>query len=555
MITQETLDSIGITAKDAGSEWVMECPYCGKPDHLYLNKTTSLFKCHRCGEAGGWARLRKEYGATEGITPPPEKKYTYPTEDYVIQCQKKLLGPGGTAALEYLASRKIDTKLVMQFKLGLDKKDGNPVVCIPIYEDGKPVNIKYRSIPPREKHYTRYAGGKTALFNGDVLKNVKDEEIVFITEGEIDAMTLVSMGYTAVGVTGGAETIQSDWIDRLAKVKHVYIAYDNDQSGESGAKKLAKRLGLERCYRVKLPTKDANQFVADGHTKEEFQQCVEEAEQFGVDNVCTTLQAFIELTKEYDRNTDDTALYPPWGEVRRLTGAFEPGDLVVLSAPPKVGKTTFALNMALSWASQGHPVLFYCLEMRPARLVRQAIKRTLRKEDRELTPQVLLEGYKEMAEWPIYWGYNHKKLSPDIVFETMREAYKRYGIEAIVFDNLHYLARDITHQVQEVSYISRTMKLIAEELEIPLILIAQPRKIGRNAVAGIEDLKDSSSIGADADHVIILHRDKTTQKSEAEASFKAETLVRVDASRFHAGGETFLYYDGAKALFTPIARL
>lgn len=555
MITTEFLSSIGITAKDEGSEWAMECPYCGKPGHLYLNKTTNLFKCHHCGEAGGWTKLRKEYGAAEGITPPPEKKYKYPTEDYVIQCQKKLMGPSGTVVLDYLASRKIDTRVAMQFKLGYDKKDGKPLLCIPIYEDGQPVNIKYRSIPPQEKTFTRWPGGKTALFNGDVLKSVKDEEIVFITEGEIDAMTLASMGHTAVGVTGGAETIQPEWIDRLAKVKTVYIAYDNDAQGESGGKKLAKRLGLDRCYRLKLPVKDANQFIVDGHTVEEFGQLVQDAEQYGIDNVCTTFQAFMELTKEYDRKMDDTALYPPWENVQRLTGAFEPGDLVVLSAPPKVGKTTFALNMALNWAQNRHPVLFYCLEMRPPRLLRQSIKKVMRREDHELTPKVLLDGYQRIAEWPMYWGYNSRQLTPDIVFDTMREAYKRYGIEVIVFDNLHYLARDIKHQTQEVSYISRTMKLIAEELEIPLILIAQPRKIERNAVAGIEDLKDSASIGADADHVIILHRKKTAKNTEATEAFMPETMVRVDASRFHAGGETFLYYDGARSYFGELAKL
>jgi replicative DNA helicase len=160
-----------------------------------------------------------------------------------------------------------------------------------------------------------------------------------------------------------------------------------------------------------------------------------------------------------------------------LTGAFEPGDLIVISAKEKTGKSTFALNMAYQWAKQGHPVLFYCLEMRPSRLLRKLIQIALRKTNEELTPAVLLNGYNQISECPIYWGYNYKKVSADIIFDTIRLAFRSYGIEAVVFDNLHYLARDITHQTQEIGLISRSFKLLAEELEILIVLIAQPRKL------------------------------------------------------------------------------
>ena len=96
-------------------------------------------------------------------------------------------------------------------------------------------------------------------------------------------------------------------------------------------------------------------------------------------------------------------------------------------------------------------------------------------------------------------------------------------------------------------------RLLAEELEIPIILIAQPRKIERNGIMGIEDLKDSASIGADADQVIILYREKT-KAHEGGQSFKPETLVRVDASRYHPGGETILVFDGSTGCFAEMER-
>ncbi|WP_028895388.1 DnaB-like helicase C-terminal domain-containing protein [Syntrophorhabdus aromaticivorans] len=552
MISSELLTSLGIDHQRKGAEFVLDCPYCGKDRHLYLN-VSGAFKCHHCSESGGWARLRKEYGAIPSIQAPKDKPFSLPSEEYVRGCSKKLLGPSGASAVEYLYRRKIALEQIHSFRLGMDTKNGQPVLVIPTFEDGKPVNIKYRTIPPAEKQFFRWPGGKSALFNADILKTLKDDDPVFVTEGEIDAITLSGMGFPAVGITGGAGTINPEWIEQLERFKKIVLVYDSDNAGRGGARKIARRIGLERCYNVILPTKDVNEFVTQEHTKDEFQRLVAEARQFDVENVCSIHQAFADLSREYDKQHDATCLSPHWPSVEKLTGDFQAGDLIVVSAKEKTGKTTWVLNMAHQWAKQGHPVLFYCLEMRPSRLVRKLIQIVLRKRDEELTPKVLLDGYREIAEYPLFWGYNYKKVAADVVFETIRLAWKRYGIEAVVFDNLHYLARDITHQVQEVGYISRSFKLLAEELEIPIILIAQPRKIQRNGIMGIEDLKDSSSIGADSDQVIILYREKTKATEGGEASFKPETLIRVDASRYKPGGETLLYFDGATGTYAEIA--
>lgn len=908
MITVEMLETLGIGYNQKGSEFIIDCAYCGKQKHLYLNES-GAWKCHHCGEAGAWATLRKEYG--EAIQAPEERTSVKPlTEQHIEECFKRLLGQNGQDVCAYLQDRKIGRDLVHRFMLGLEKKEGVPCLAIPIYRGKKPVNIKYRTIPPAEKQFYRWPGGESALFNGDILADLKETDPVIITEGELDCISLCGYGLNVVGVTGGAQTFAPSWIRQLEKFKRIFLCYDSDDKGQRGAADVAKRLDLQRCYNVILPCKDANQWLQDGRSKEEFDALLAKAERFPIENVVTSRVAFAELVRDYDRQKTGTALGPHWPNVRALTGDFMPGDLVVVSAKEKTGKclgkgtpvlmfdgtiksveeivpgellmgddskprlvkalgrgvgnlyrikqkkrndyivnedhilvlqrtrmnkqgyicprridrgpeirndplageirdwalkdylcnnkteklkwrgmacavefpnreifidpyflglwlgdgttanqsitniepeiktwlfeyalsmglmlsvrkykdraptlsiiskagsegnrdnnlmgrmkeyglfgnkhipepfmindsrnrlqllagiidtdgwvdshsiaitlkvkrlaeevqfvarslgfratmrevkktikarnfvgeywkitisgdlskiplrvlrkrsairstyrrnplvtgieieaigvgeyfgfelngngrfllgdftithnTTWALNLAYEWVKGGHSVLFYCLEMRPGRLYRHMMQIHSRKTNEELNPLKMMEIHGEIGVYPIYWAYNFKKTTYELVFETMRLAVKRYGIEAIVFDNLHYMARDIAHQTQEVGFLSRSFKLLAEELEVPILLVAQPRKIEREAIMGIEDLKDSSSIGADADQVIILWREKTKAREGQQSSFKPQTLVRVDASRFLPGGETLLYFDGPKKIFGEV---
>ncbi len=127
----------------------------------------------------------------------------------------------------------------------------------------------------------------------------------------------------------------------------------------------------------------------------------------------------------------------------------------------------------------------------------------------------------------------------------------RTELDIFVFDHLHFLCRSINNQVQEVGLAVQAFKFMAEELEVPVILIAQPRKIQPDTIMTAMDLKDSSSIYSDCDHLIILHRNRmaSSQVSEGtglhDQAFDPLTLVRVEASRYNAGGEATLHYYGA----------
>jgi replicative DNA helicase len=130
----------------------------------------------------------------------------------------------------------------------------------------------------------------------------------------------------------------------------------------------------------------------------------------------------------------------------------------------------------------------------------------------------------------------------------------------VVFDHLHFLCRSISNQVQEIGLAVQSFKFLAEEMEIPIILIAQPRKIQPDSIMTAQDLKDSSAIFSDCDHLLILHRQRVGGSKETlkgkqpphDQAYDPVTLVRVEASRYSPGGEALLYFHGEWSRFDEI---
>jgi replicative DNA helicase len=196
--------------------------------------------------------------------------------------------------------------------------------------------------------------------------------------------------------------------------------------------------------------------------------------------------------------------------------------------------------------------------MRPTRLADKLVQMERGKAMEDLIPLDYTMTRWKMKKKPLFFidpAWQKQTLKVEDVFEKIREVVKRYGIKFVVFDHLHFLVRSLQYVTAEIGQVTRGFKLLAEELEIVMILIAQPRKTNSTKPITSEDLKDSQSIHADADQVVIMHRDPIPAKStdlendETQEVLDPKMLVRIDAARFRGGGQPFLYYDGATARF------
>jgi replicative DNA helicase len=298
---------------------------------------------------------------------------------------------------------------------------------------------------------------------------------------------------------------------------------------------------------VELPdNRDVNDFFQE-HDLFDFQTLLNQAQKFDLPGIISIDTALNLLLLERQRNEENQGLFTPWENVNRISRGFKPGDLIIVAAPPKIGKTTWCLDIARYQALQGVPVLFFCLEMRPERLARKIIQAICEREC-PTDDDDIRTAMQDLKDLPLYLAHSFKKEKLEDVLSLIREAIKRYDLKLIIFDNLHYLARSISNVNEEVGQAAQAFKLLAEEMEIPIILIAQPRKQeNRNEVMRADDIKYSNAVHADCDQMIILHRKRIATKAKKinpkdfvsnEESFDSVTLVRIEAHRYGPGGET-----------------
>lgn len=207
-------------------------------------------------------------------------------------------------------------------------------------------------------------------------------------------------------------------------------------------------------------------------------------------------------------------------DLDNMTAGLQRSDLLILAARPAMGKTTLVTNLAYNVATIAkQPVLFFSLEMSKEQLVDRMLAdasgvdswniRTGNLSDDDFAK--LSEAMGEMAEAPIYIDD-----TPGLSVLEMRTKARRAAHEAplglIIVDYLQLMqgsGRNDGNRVQEVSEISRGLKLIARELNVPLIALSQlSRSVEQreDKRPQLSDLRESGSIEQDADIVMFIHR-------------------------------------------------
>jgi 5S rRNA maturation endonuclease (ribonuclease M5) len=557
-----------------------DCPFCQDNNyHFYLGVTVDnlgLWNCFKCsgGHEGGaknWYRLKKALLGDELIIhspfqPQPKKAINEKTK-FILEWNTALYSDVDT--LEWLyKERNIHPDLVNTYKLGVttitspNTKKQVKALTIPYFFKNNLVNVKFRVLPPEPKEFIRLPHAQSILYNYDHIDLTQN--YIFICEGELDAISLVQAGETnVVSITVGAKSFIPEWYDLLKRFELIYLVLDNDVVGQEGANVLAERLGKDRCLNILLPygtkdnpIKDLNDYFKE-HNINEFKGVALKATNFPLDTIYTVESVTEGIIRRLEGGKGLLEGYEtPWPSLNQKMGVMARGDLIYLSAKPKSGKTSIALNICYNLSVNSKvPTLLFCLEMPPDRLVHKLIARH-RMVDNVLLDDVYMTKLQfQENEVPLYFGYTTEKkyLNIDSITKLFELARKKYGIELFVFDNLQFLCRSIAHVYQEVAKTSRDFKLLAMNLNVPIIVIAQPRKLAETELMSSVDLKDSASLEADADTILIAHRKSlikeqlSTVQLEHDSNLSPIVRVAVDRCRYAMGGFTSLYFSGSQS--------
>ena len=557
----ENLESKNIEYKREGNEALIICPYCHK-QKLSINVQTGVYKCWHCKALepsspyiqGHISQLQKEWGDIASISDlKTVSTITREKEDEIdftqkAQDQHDVIFKHKNA-VKYLMKRGFSEDDINNFKLGYKTDKNEEWISIPIYEGNVVKLIKYRKITDNTdaKKYDREKGGKSILYNQDKIDLF---DTIIITEGEIDCLTLLSRGYeNVVGLTVGASTLKPEWYDLLNKKEKIILILDSDDVGQASAKNIwATRLGVHRCYNVVLPKNlDINDYFLR-YTKESFDELIKSAIQFKVDGV-VSLEESLYMMYDWSLDEENTRIFQlPWENVNRLIGGgLQRKRLTIVGGTPGTGKTSWALQVCYHLAKEYNiPSLFWCLEMPEIALATKIIQvhNDLMIEDISFGDALIY--MMELKDIPIYFGYS-SNMKAKTFYNTMVEVRNRYGVEFGVFDNLQRMVR--TGEESDIGSASGVFKDITMDLNIPFIVISQPRKLSSSeSVPTNDDLKGSSAIPADADEIIWLYR-KTVKDARGNSAMEPETHVIVSKSRFSSGGKTFLKFFGEKSKF------
>ncbi len=251
-------------------------------------------------------------------------------------------------------------------------------------------------------------------------------------------------------------------------------------------------------------------------------------------------------------------------DLDKKTAGLQKGDLVIIGARPAMGKTTFAQNLAYNIANINKKgVLFFSMEMAANEIVDRMISdiadvdnwrmRTGNLSDEEFSR--IGDALGDIDELPIYIDDTSSMTIAELRNKA-RRAMHDHGISVVIVDYLQLMAgsdRYAGNRVQEVTEISRGLKVLARELEIPVVALAQ---LSRNVTGRddprpvLSDLRESGSIEQDADLVMFLHRPDYYKKPEEEDTNVTELLIR--KHRHGAIGVIELFFDGEKSRFMSL---
>ena len=529
------------------------CPFCGGGDHgdtrtFYVGLHNGAYKCHRgsCGESGSFRNLCEHFGvrAHGNIISFPssrtKKSYTYPDAEALLPLTEE--------ALRYFEkARHISKDTLDAFGVCSDAS-GN--IVFPFYREKRLVYVKYRR-PARfvkgsdKAKEWAMANTEPILFNMD---NVSFNKPLYITEGQIDAMSLYEAGISnVVSVPSGCNNLDFvttcwDWLENF---QQIVLFGDNDEPGIDMVNILMKRLGEDRCLIAKnypdliyngkdygRACKDANEIlIAYGkQTLADIARSCEPAPVKGLINLA-------------DVNFVDPTTVPRImtriPELDNCIGGLVEGGLSVFSGKRGEGKSTLSGQLLLNAIQSGFSVCAYSGELSAQNFLNwimlQATERKyldVRSDERSgkmysVVPYEIQERIKRWIDGRFFLFDNNsvEEESPeDAILKVFTICARRYGCKVFLVDNLMSVVSTAEEELKAQTRFSAALKKFAVKHRVHVMLVSHPRKSKPGEIFTNDSVSGSSNITNVADNVINIEKPNIRVAKNRE--FGATTLIQ-----------------------------
>ena len=502
MTVLEFLDSKGWKYVIKGDEaHLEECPFCHHKDRFNVNIKTGAYICNRQNNCGA-----KGFFKLDG-----SKKVNAPK---VMQIKKEMFDTLTKTQIDYLASRGISKETTVQGRV-LNRKGA---LCF-FYTnaDGRPIGIKYRTIPKagESKKIWSEQGSEMLLLNWDRVP--KDSERLYITEGEIDMLSLLEIGIkNVVSVPNGTKS--TEWIEKqyewLERFKEIVLFLDNDKAGQDAIKEITTRLSDTKAELKTVDLifyKDANEVLQDEGGRTKLKNIIE-------NNIKDLETQDVILASEIQAENETDAIDWQDQTFNSLTGGLRYGEVLVFTGNSGCGKSTFVNNLMANLLNNGHKVYTHQGEFSPGAFKNNLYKIFCRPSQ--------IETYKNELKGKVYGRVSReteKKIdewlgdkliingsqvpSKKQLLKTMEKVYKRMGVKIFFIDNLMTVGIGGDDKYEEQKKLFLELQEFAKKYNVFIGIVAHAKKNN-------QDFKEldqyiihgASEIANLSNYIIFLHR-------------------------------------------------
>jgi len=542
------------------------CPQCS---HTRKKKTDPCLSVTIDGEGAVWNCHNHGCGFAGGVSDrdEPASVPRRPRPKAPPQKPKQPIDAPTPAVIAWASGRGISEQVIRRNRIGfvhtyIPAREGMAdCIAFPYFRNGEVVNIKFRTLDGKD--YCQVKGAEKILYG---LDDIVDSKTAYIVEGEPDKLAMEEAGYLNVlSVPDGAPAVVkkgdpdprdakfsflANCAEQLDRLERIVLAGDMDAAGLALEEELARRLGRERCWRVRWPAgnddpcKDANE-VLKRHGAQVLRECVEAAEPYPI--------AGLHLVSEF---ADETlALYRDGRKRGHRTGwatldehmSVVDSQLVVVTGLPNSGKSEFIDALAVNLATTyGWRVALCSFENQPPEHISKLAEKHLGLPFWDGPSHRMSE---EDLRRAMAWCEDHFQMiradddSPTIdwILSAAKAAVLRHGIKALVIDPYNEIEHKRPSNMSETEYVSQILgrvKRFAKNHGVVVFFVAHPTKMyaenGKVPVPSLYDISGSANWANKADLGIVVHRPNRNEpiteihvKRPRSKTFGKEGIVRL----------------------------